>query len=167
MALTEVPVHVISARSESMAWTGNARCRGLDQDIFYLPKGEGRSNVGHDAKIICGACASNKHCLTFAVDRREEFGIWGGCGEKTRRALERLWDQKECDGFGWAWSDINCECEWCEALDAAVDPLNTRVFDSNGDGATHGIRSTYARGCRCPACSLDAAVYSLEQRSAA
>ncbi len=37
----------------------------------------------------------------------------------------------------------------------------------NGPGAQHGKPGTYAKGCRCPVCTLDRAIYgALKTRAA-
>lgn len=41
------------------------------------------------AKKICGDCPSRKPCLDFALSNKEEFGIWGGLGEKARTHLRK------------------------------------------------------------------------------
>lgn len=147
----------------SRPWTKHGRCNDMPVEWWFKEVNTGKSNVGLEAKRLCKACPVNKHCLTYAIETREEHGIWGGCGEKNRRQLERIWQEKECDGYAWAWSDIECECPWCEALEAAVK--QDKVFNANGPNATHGIRVTYARGCRCAPCRFAAANYSLTQRS--
>lgn len=146
-------------------WIKFALCQGRPPKLFFPEKGKGESNVGLKAKKICIACGVKKNCLTYAIENNEKNGVWGGCGEKTRRYLERVWQQKECDGYAWAWSDIECECVWCEALENAVE--QDTVFNSNGPNATHGLRVTYARGCRCNPCKFAAANYSLTQRNGA
>ena len=147
----------------SRPWTARALCSGRDPNRWFPEREEGKSNVGHSAKKICAACPVSKHCLTYAVENHEESGIWGGCGEKDRRFLYRKWNKRECAGRGWL---EGCECPWCLTLDLAINQRST-VFNSNGEGATHGIRVTYARGCRCYACKMSASLYSLEQRSIA
>lgn len=133
--------------------------------MFFTEREEGKSNVGHTAKKVCRACPVRKSCLTYAIEQHEEHGIWGGYGEKDRRYLNRKWNERECDGWGWAWSDVNCSCSWCQALLEAV--RDDTVFNSNGPNATHGLRVTYARGCRCFPCKMAASKYSLEQKGKA
>ena len=120
------------------------------------------SNVGHDGKKVCAACPVARDCLTYAIVEREEHGIWGGCGESKMRFLARVHKDRQCDSYGW---QDGCQCHWCVAVEDAI--AQNVVFNANGEGATHGNRVTYARGCRCLACRICAGVYSLDQRGAA
>lgn len=133
---------------------------GIDPDIWFPTKGKGKSNVGHEAKVICGSCPVARDCLTYAVSRREKFGIWGGCGGTILRALRTIWvNERECDGYGW---ENDCDCKWCETIFEVIE--HGKSLNANGDGATHGLRVTYARGCRCFPCRLVASQYNIEQR---
>ena len=141
-------------------WTEQSLCAGMDPTLWFPEVETGKSNIGHSGKAICAACPVSRDCLSYAIIEREENGIWGGCGEKNLRALARIFKARTCDGLGWK---HGCDCLWCEAVDDAVK--QDTVFDANGEGATHGKRVTYARGCRCLACQIEAGVYSIEQRS--
>lgn len=63
-------------------WTKRARCSTADPDVFYT-RGTQR------AKRVCGLCPVKDECLQDALDRDEEFGIWGGLTERERRKLKR------------------------------------------------------------------------------
>ncbi|MPZ64598.1 MAG: WhiB family transcriptional regulator [Pseudonocardiaceae bacterium] len=39
------------------------------------------------AKLICVPCPVRTQCLAEALDRRIEFGVWGGMTERERRSL--------------------------------------------------------------------------------
>ena len=39
------------------------------------------------AKEICGACAVRLECLNYALQIREQHGVWGGLNEEERRQL--------------------------------------------------------------------------------
>ena len=41
------------------------------------------------AKAVCAQCPVSVACLAFAVETRQEFGIWGGTDEEERRHLLR------------------------------------------------------------------------------
>lgn len=41
------------------------------------------------AKAICGICSARSQCLEEALDRREDWGIWGGLDTKERFRLIR------------------------------------------------------------------------------
>ncbi len=75
-----------------MNWQKSAACRGPHaQTIFYPPtrserKDEKAARERH-AKAICKSCAVSGDCLEYAVDSREQHGIWGGLTETERRVL--------------------------------------------------------------------------------
>ena len=41
------------------------------------------------AKQVCEDCEVRAECLRFALETRQEFGIWGGTDEKERARLRR------------------------------------------------------------------------------
>ena len=41
------------------------------------------------AKRVCGECEVSGPCLDFALDTRQEFGVWGGMDEDERREILR------------------------------------------------------------------------------
>ncbi|MEU8892926.1 WhiB family transcriptional regulator [Streptomyces sp. NPDC048442] len=41
------------------------------------------------AKAICAVCSLKVTCLRDALDRGEEYGIWGGLSEGERRTFKR------------------------------------------------------------------------------
>jgi WhiB family redox-sensing transcriptional regulator len=155
-----VAIHITTGRQP---WKARALCAGLPPDEWFPLKEAGQSNVGIEAKKICAGCPVAHECLTYAVSEHEEYGIWGGCGGSKLRALSSIWARKrQCDGYGWK---RDCNCKWCTTLDRVI--MENAVLNANGKGATHGIRVTYARGCRCFACRMAASRYSADQRSIA
>jgi WhiB family transcriptional regulator, redox-sensing transcriptional regulator len=68
-----------------MAWEMDARCNEYDPEIFFDP----RVRFERKAKSICGRCEVRADCLSYALQTRVEFGVWGGLNGKERRALLR------------------------------------------------------------------------------
>ena len=66
-------------------WRLRANCRGLDPDLFHPEQGESADQ----AKAVCRGCVVRSECLDYAIANSERSGIWGGCGEKERRAIRR------------------------------------------------------------------------------
>lgn len=120
-------------------------CAGHPLDLWFPVRHRGGDNHGRTAKSICRGCPIRVDCLTGAVARNEQHGIWGGAGEADRRVLRRAW---RVGGPAWL-TALGAHFDRLDGVDAPV-PL------SHGAGATHGRRVTYARGCRCPECSLAA-----------
>ena len=67
-------------------WTASANCAGADPDVWYPEKGGGDSPW---AKRICMACEVRTECLDAALERAEQWGIWGGMTRHERRAERR------------------------------------------------------------------------------
>ncbi|MEA4945798.1 MAG: WhiB family transcriptional regulator [Propionicimonas sp.] len=64
-------------------WTLQAKCRGMQDDLF--PEGAEQKRV----RVLCYACEVRNHCLAEALDNRIEWGVWGGMTERERRQLLR------------------------------------------------------------------------------
>jgi WhiB family redox-sensing transcriptional regulator len=74
-------------------WRLDARCRGLDTEIFYRPDGVTRSTrVAREraAKEICAACPVQEQCLDWAIRTGEPAGIWGGMTPEERGVARRI-----------------------------------------------------------------------------
>ena len=65
------------------SWTADARCAETDPKIFYPENGHNAPA----AKAICAGCPVRDACLTWALERREGFGVWGGLSAKERDRL--------------------------------------------------------------------------------
>ena len=72
------------------AWREHAACRDLDTGLFF-PAGEGEASADQveAAKAVCAACPVRAECLSFALQTRQEAGIWGGLTEEERRRHRR------------------------------------------------------------------------------
>ncbi|MGI9063665.1 MAG: WhiB family transcriptional regulator [Pseudonocardiaceae bacterium] len=64
-------------------WRVRSACRE-DPDRLFVPGAAQR-----EAKRVCAPCPVRARCLAEALDRRIEFGVWGGMTERERRALLR------------------------------------------------------------------------------
>lgn len=66
-------------------WTENAACKGQPRYVFFPEPGPG---TGARAREICEGCPIRRECLDFAIETRQEYGIWGGMDTKARQAFE-------------------------------------------------------------------------------
>ena len=69
-----------------------AACKGADADLFFGPDAEfvtARQQREAAARAICARCPALDACLAYALDTRQEYGIWGGANEAERRAILR------------------------------------------------------------------------------
>lgn len=64
-------------------WRARGPCR-REPDRLFVPGAAQRA-----AKLICVPCPVQAQCLAEALDRRIEFGVWGGMTERERRSLLR------------------------------------------------------------------------------
>jgi WhiB family redox-sensing transcriptional regulator len=69
----------------NLSWRQRGACRGLEPDIFYPTTDEEAA----PAKAVCATCSVRQACLEFALDTRENEGIWGGTTERERRRMLR------------------------------------------------------------------------------
>jgi WhiB family redox-sensing transcriptional regulator len=64
-------------------WQEFGACRGIPSEIFFPPV----EHEAFEAKAVCARCSVRDHCLEFAIDAGERFGIWGGMTTQERRIL--------------------------------------------------------------------------------
>jgi len=66
-------------------------CSGEDPELFF-PIGEttptARQTIS-EAKAICMGCVVVEKCREYALQRPEDYGIWGGMTESERKAERR------------------------------------------------------------------------------
>lgn len=66
-------------------WTLDALCAETDPEVFFPEKG----GSTEPAKAICAQCDVRETCLTWALERGERFGVWGGQSERERRKIAK------------------------------------------------------------------------------
>jgi WhiB family redox-sensing transcriptional regulator len=69
---------------QQLNWRVRASCRDVDPDRLFV-KGADQRKV----KMVCLSCPVRTECLAEALDKRIEFGVWGGMTERERRSLLR------------------------------------------------------------------------------
>lgn len=80
------PPHQDDPPAES--WQDRALCAQVDPELFFPEKHE--TALAKLAKRVCRACPVRQECLDDALDRGEEFGVWGGLSSQERRRLKRV-----------------------------------------------------------------------------
>ncbi|MEY4656908.1 MAG: hypothetical protein RL073_1135 [Actinomycetota bacterium] len=68
-----------------VTWRSSGACQGLDAEIFY-PENEDHADF---ALSVCEQCAVRIACLNYALDNREQQGVWGGATARDRRKMLR------------------------------------------------------------------------------
>jgi len=60
-------------------------CNGVDPKVFY-PKHASRNA---EPIAICNRCPHRQPCLDWAIETRQNFGVWGGTSAEERQAMIR------------------------------------------------------------------------------
>jgi WhiB family redox-sensing transcriptional regulator len=74
---------------QPVAWQAEAVCAALDEqmaDALFFPQ---RGESTKAARALCSGCPVRAECLEYALQNREQFGIWGGTSERERRMLRK------------------------------------------------------------------------------
>ena len=70
------------------SWRDVGVCRDKDPNLFYpLGRGQAAMEQTEVAKAFCRSCPSKVPCLAFALEARQELGVWGGTSPEERRVL--------------------------------------------------------------------------------
>ena len=73
-----------------MNWCTDAACLQQEPELFF-PIGTARAALAQteQAKAVCRDCKVVDICLSWAIESRQDSGVWGGLSEDERRALKR------------------------------------------------------------------------------
>lgn len=72
-----------------MSWREQAKCRGMDVNIFHPKKGKSYL-VEEQIKNVCYACPVNEQCLEDALSEYLQIGYRAGLSAKARGDLISL-----------------------------------------------------------------------------
>jgi WhiB family transcriptional regulator, redox-sensing transcriptional regulator len=79
----------VSIQQVEDIWQLRAACRGPNHAIFFPParleRREEKRRREARAKEICATCPVREPCRDYAMEIREQHGIWGGLTENERR----------------------------------------------------------------------------------
>jgi WhiB family redox-sensing transcriptional regulator len=70
-----------------VAFEPDIACSGVDPEVFFPPSGFGSGKKTRKAKRICGKCPHIAPCLAWAIDTRQDYGIWAGTTAAERRTM--------------------------------------------------------------------------------
>jgi len=71
-----------------MEWLSLAHCRGQPTEIFFSDENERGAKMRRNelrAKQICWSCPVLVACRNYALNRHEQYGIWGALTPSERR----------------------------------------------------------------------------------
>lgn len=73
-----------------MTWRDDGACLDEDPELFFAIGSTGPAlRQIEEAKTVCRRCEVINICLKWAMDSRQETGVWGGLSEDERRTLKR------------------------------------------------------------------------------
>lgn len=69
-------------------WRARAACREEDPELFF-PVGQGPDATAQtgQAKEVCRRCPVMDQCLQWALETRQDAGVWGGASEQERKGM--------------------------------------------------------------------------------
>jgi WhiB family redox-sensing transcriptional regulator len=71
-------------------WRDNAACLDEDPELFFTIGNTSPAELQIErAKVVCRRCEVSATCLRWAMETRQDSGVWGGMSEDERRALKR------------------------------------------------------------------------------
>ncbi|MFJ8727712.1 WhiB family transcriptional regulator [Streptomyces sp. NPDC093269] len=79
-----------AAPADTGDWRDDAECRTHPNPDLWHAAGDGAKSRAEviTAKDICNTrCAVRDQCLQWAVDTRQDIGVWGGMSERERRRV--------------------------------------------------------------------------------
>ena len=79
-----------AAPADTGDWRDDAQCRTHPDPDLWHPVGGGfvHSAQVEEAQRICNTrCAVREQCLQWALETRQDIGVWGGLSERERRRL--------------------------------------------------------------------------------
>jgi WhiB family redox-sensing transcriptional regulator len=77
-------------RRTGLNWQEYAACREEDPELFFPTGNTGPAKKQiEEAKAICARCPAIGHCALYALERGENFGVWGGMSETERQEFSR------------------------------------------------------------------------------
>ena len=73
-----------------MTWRDYAACLDENPELFFpIGNADSAFHQIEQAKVVCRGCEVVQTCLSWAIDSRQDAGVWGGLSEDERRALRR------------------------------------------------------------------------------
>jgi len=82
-------LHALALDMRGLEWQDDAACRDVGGDAWYPAKGR-RAPL---ARSICEGCPVRVDCLEDALDRHDQYGIWGGYNIDERQKIQQQRDE--------------------------------------------------------------------------
>ena len=73
-----------------MTWRDRAACLDEDPELFFpIGNTEPAFRQIEEARAVCLRCEVIEICLSWAMETRQEAGVWGGQSAEQRQSLKR------------------------------------------------------------------------------
>jgi len=73
-----------------MTWRDRAACLDEDPELFFpIGNTEPAFRQIEEARAVCLRCEVMEICLNWAMETRQEAGVWGGQSAEQRQSLKR------------------------------------------------------------------------------
>jgi WhiB family redox-sensing transcriptional regulator len=77
MTTSPRPLNGQTVTTSGRDWRLRAACRRADPELFFPVSQSGPSlDQVTQAKAICAGCPVRQQCLAFALDTRQDHGVW-------------------------------------------------------------------------------------------
>ncbi|MFE9758152.1 WhiB family transcriptional regulator [Streptomyces microflavus] len=89
---TQTPANrrAITIAAPDPNWRSYSACRDVDPELFFPHREDGPwAEQVADAKSVCSWCPVRQQCLDWALETRQDTGVWGGLSESERRSMHR------------------------------------------------------------------------------
>lgn len=84
------PAKGFTAPTRPADWRQNAACATEDPELFFPVGNTGPALLQiEEAKAVCRRCPAMDTCLQWALETRQDAGVWGGADEDERRSILR------------------------------------------------------------------------------
>jgi hypothetical protein len=132
--------------ADDLSWMDRGECQYVDPEIFFPEKG----GSVRAPKRICAGCEVRAQCLEYAIEMRQEWGIWGGLSWEQRRPLAagRLAPEPRCaKGLHPKTPEntyANGKCRPCTIASEAKNRADERVARTGSSSPRSGTRAALA-----------------------
>jgi WhiB family redox-sensing transcriptional regulator len=73
-----------------MTWRDRAACLDEDPELFFpIGNTEPAFRQIEEARAVCHRCEVIDTCLSWAMETRQDAGVWGGQSAEQRQSLKR------------------------------------------------------------------------------
>jgi WhiB family transcriptional regulator, redox-sensing transcriptional regulator len=90
-----MPMNMPAMAKRTLDWLDLGACRDEDPDLFFPITSAGPAVAQlAAAKAVCARCTVHEACLRYALEARQDHGVWGGMSEDERRAIWHVRDSR-------------------------------------------------------------------------